>query len=296
LHFRIYGLWLGEFGTLDIDIRLVHQSGKPGLVIFMMDNKPDHPFSNWPECGRENAQPFTTLFFEDVVKTPHTIQSSKTSALVVIEKSLQVIEETLRSDERLQVSKLIQTPEIEFWLLVMLQINSCFQRFEKNLHYDDVRCKPLSDVGIKFTLINPSYAGRLLDRFAIIWPAARKTSPSLEVIKILNGKGKMPIFESWPTDANGFLNRQWTIELGSLNTEIIPKIPFSDAQLLKRLIQEIPNFLHHYNIQNPDQKCDDTLLVHLVHKTYSKCDSKSRNIIFNPFMLSYKIFFFIYVG
>jgi hypothetical protein len=285
LHFLISGIWLGERGNFDMDMRLAHHSGNAGIVIFLKENKPDHPFSNWPECGRDNGKPFTTIFLNDFKSITNTIHAAKTSALLVIEKSLQAIEEALRSDESLQVSKLIQTPEIEFWLLITLQLRSSLQRIDKNLHYDDVRCKPVSDDGIKFTLINASYGERILDRFAFVWPFAKKKSPSFDVIKFLNGKGNMPIFESWPTDSNGILNSEWNITLDPTNNEAFQGMSISDNQLLKRLVQEIPNFLYHYNIQNPDEPCDYKRLVDLVHCNCKKWENNTPEISFTRWLI-----------
>ena len=265
LHFSIKGMDLGEGGSWDAEVRLADHQGRPGLVIFKGGDGSDLPFANWPDAGKENSQPFV-LFFPGDSKAERLLRASKTSGVLAIKEALSAMEAALRADEQFQISRVLQPPDVEFWLLTLQRVRSGLAKNSTRFSYDDVRGKAMPDGSLKITVVNALHEGRRLDRFAIVWPAAASSGGAAPRLVFLNAEGNLPVFESWPLDEQGYPVREWSLDLGSSAGTIFRKMTASDRALLGCILDEMPNFLHHHNAQNPSQTVDKARLTSTIKK------------------------------
>jgi hypothetical protein len=257
LHFSIKGVAMGEAGLRDLDVRLVEHHGKAGLVFFPPEDQADNPFANWPADGEEGGRKYI-LFFPGQKSSAAALRAAKASGVLAIESSIAAIQQSLRADENFQISRNLTPPEIEFWHLAAQKVHGLFEGSDLRLHYDDVRCKQIAKppASVKFTLVNPLHAGRNYDRFAVVWPGALGSGASLRQLTFINAPGNAPVFESWPLGDNGLPLREWTITLNDALPAVFRRMTRGDRVLLDRILEELPNFLHHYNGQNGAQPAD----------------------------------------
>jgi hypothetical protein len=265
LHFSIKQMDLADGGCWDAEVRLASHYGRPGLVIFKGGEGSDLPFANWPDAGKENSQSFVRLF-PDETGAARLLRASKASGLLAIEESLAAMEEALRSDEQFQISRTLQPPDVEFWLLMLQRVRSGLKKIPKLFRYDDVRGKAMPDGALKVTVVNALHEGRPLDRFAIVWPEAASSGGAAPRFIFLNAEGNLPLFESWPLDEQGYPLREWSLDLGNSAGAVFGQMTSSDRDLLGRILDEIPNFLHHHNAQNSSQPVDKVRLTSTIKR------------------------------
>jgi hypothetical protein len=237
LDFHLDDASLAERHLGGLDLRLVEHHGRPGLLIFGQNNPPLH---HWVANGQEGEKPYMLVIPQDKAGSEF-LKAATTSDLFFLQGATNLLMKALNRSEPCQ--------ETRRWLRVAEAFLDRCGEVPKRLHYDDVQPRLENPDSYHFRVIDAFVSGRHLPELCFAWSGH---SLELELTS-----SHQPPMTCWPLDHDGRPVRKVMLDLGrsiSKSTTIPPVSAFSatDKLLLWHLVNELPNFIEHIRLKNPN--------------------------------------------
>jgi hypothetical protein len=139
------------------------------------------------------------------------------------------------------------------WQPVAQRFIELLEDTPSRLHYDDMRCAPRGEQ-LFFEIHQAWIPGRRIPTLSVVWSGSE--------IRLQPAQDGGSILTNWPTDNEGKPLREAVFRLDSSKAALRQERPLwnaltaRDKTLVRMVVNELPNFLHHFVIQNPDHNID----------------------------------------
>jgi hypothetical protein len=211
-----------------LHVRLLLHHGKPGILFF---NSQVPPLNSWSQDGIENGQSFKLFIPHDQKSMNELVRALGSDLFFVKEIACKIYLHLI--DHRSEGNSIN-------WSVVASQLISQIEELPERMHYDDVKTSFNNDE-IRFRLFNIALKNEFYSSLIIDW------NPRKDEITLYFENLVKPLFTS--------LLSQRATEAGSILYSVRTPhrwVSHQDAELLKLIINEIPNLTYHLKKQSKE--------------------------------------------